>query len=92
MSRTEGKLVVRGMAGYTGHGINDSKGRSVFSVPSNGSRPTDERNANTAFAVKAWNNHDALVAALGEAMIAMRLNGAPISVIQKLSAVLADAI
>ncbi len=92
MKRTPGKAAVRGQAGYTGHGINDATGRSLFSVPSNGNRPTEERNANVEFAVRAWNNHDALVTALTEAMIAMKANGAPAAVIQKMAAVVADAI
>lgn len=51
--RTAGKVAVRGEAGYTGHGINDVTGRSLFSIPSNGNRPNDERNANAAFAAHA---------------------------------------
>ena len=43
---TPGNWKVRGQAGYTGHGVDDSTGRSVCSVPSNGNRPYDERNAN----------------------------------------------
>lgn len=92
MERTKGKAAVRGQAGYTGHGINDATGRSLFSIPSNGNRPVAERNANAEFAVRAWNNHDALVAALGEAIIAMKANGAPAFVIEKMAGTLADAI
>lgn len=54
---------VRGQAGYTGHGVNDSSGRSVCAVPSNGNLPHDIRNANVELIVKAANNHAALVAA-----------------------------
>lgn len=92
MERTKGKTAVRGKAGYAGFGINDSTGRSLFAIPSNGTRPVAERQANAEFAVRAWNNHDALVAALTEAMIAMKLNGAPDEVIKKMAGVIADAI
>lgn len=50
---TPGPWAVRGRAGYTGHGVNDSTGRSVCSVPSNGNRPHDERNANVALLAAA---------------------------------------
>lgn len=91
-ARTKGDLKVRGMAGYAGHGINDINGRSVFSIPSNGTRELKERDANAAFAVHAWKNHDPLVKALTEAIIAMTANGAPKATIEKLAATLADAI
>jgi len=50
---TPGPWSVRGQAGYAGHGVADSTGRSICSVPSNGTRPHAERNANVVLIAAA---------------------------------------
>lgn len=56
--------VVRGKAGYAGHGVNDANGRSVCAVPSNGNLPYEVRNANVAMLAAAPDMYDALQALL----------------------------
>ena len=65
---TPGPWKVRGQAGYTGHGVNDSTGRSVCSVPSNGNRNHEERNANVALLAAAPELLEALKMALDASM------------------------
>ncbi len=52
-THTSGPWSVRGQAGNTGHGVDDSTGRSICSVPSNGTRPHAERNANVTLIAAA---------------------------------------
>jgi len=54
-AHTPGPWSVRGQAGNTGHGVADSTGRSICSVPSNGTRPHTERNANVTLIAAAPN-------------------------------------
>ncbi len=53
MKHTPGPWKSRGEAGYTGHGVNDTTGRSVCSIPSNGNRAFAERNANAVLLASA---------------------------------------
>jgi len=48
-----GPWSVRARAGLGGHGVNDVTGRSVCAIPSNGTRPYEERDANAALLAAA---------------------------------------
>jgi hypothetical protein len=86
--KTQGKLKVRGKAGYPSHGIVDEQGKTVFTIYNTQERSVEERNDNAEFAVRAWNNYDRLVDSLRDAVMALQAMGAPDSVVLKLKGTL----
>jgi hypothetical protein len=89
--KTQGKLKVRGKAGYPSHGIVDEQGKTVFTIYNTQERSAEERNDNAEFAVRAWNNHDKLVDSLRYAVMAFQAMGAPDAVVSKLKDALQEA-
>lgn len=90
-TRTQGKIVMRRAAGPTGFGFKDESGKGVLTMPATIDRPIEEKAANAEYLVRAWNNHDALVDALREAVAALNAYGAPAALTQKLATTLREA-